>query len=475
MRGGRAPRRAAAAFALLLIGAQPAVARGPVHREGRWLVDGQGRVVVLHGFNVVRKNPPFVRREFGRSDARLLAREGFTVARIGFIWEGVEPRPGHYDDAYIARVLRLDRLLGRYGIRTMIEVHQDGWGRSGGLDGAPAWASLGANFNSSFAAFWRNDPGPGRVGIETRFIRAWRHVARAIGGDANVVAIDPFNEPYAGSDHPSCGLFARCPAFERGALARFNERVTRAIRAGGAEQPVFPEGIADSANTPPVLRKLPDRQSGFNFHFYCAQTQLSADVVRVGEPSAAAKACAPIERRNLGRYTRYAKRLDVPGFLSEFSCNDVDPDNAQVVDLMGRAFTSWTSWAYYTAADDPADCPGQGLLRDDDRPGSEANAKQAKLAALAVPYAEAIAGRPRSTSLNRPRRDFRLAYRSAPVPGAHLRAHAPTVVFVPERMYRHGYRVQVHGAHVRSKPGARRLLLTGPRHRSVRVTIRPRR
>ncbi|HEY2637626.1 MAG TPA: cellulase family glycosylhydrolase [Solirubrobacteraceae bacterium] len=261
----------------------------------------------------------------------------------------------------------------------------------------------------------------------------------------------------------------------RGALARFYRGVTRAIRAGGARQVVFPEGIADSAQQPPVLPRLADRQSGFDFHFYCGQTQLSPLQVPVGAPSPEAKACAPVERRQLGRFTAYARRLGVPGFLSEFSCTDVDPDNAQVVDRIGRSFTSWTAWAYYTGADDPADCPRQGLLRDDDKPGSEANAKQAKLDALAVPYAEAIAGRPLSTSLDRAHRTYRLAYRATGVPGARLAQGARTVILVPRRMYPHGYVVHAGGARVRSRRDARRLQLTGPRGRRVSVRITARR
>ena len=75
-------------------GATGSPVRGPVHRGDRWLVDDQGRVVVLHGFNVVQKNPPYVRSEFGKRDARLLARDGFTVVRLPFLWAGVEPQPG---------------------------------------------------------------------------------------------------------------------------------------------------------------------------------------------------------------------------------------------------------------------------------------------------------------------------------------------------------------------------------------------
>src|SRR5206468_7429819 len=125
--------------------------------------------------------------------------------------------------------------------------------------------------------------------------------------------------------------------------------------------------------------------------------------------------------------------------------NDVSADNVQIVDRMDRAFTSWTIWAYYTAADDPADCSHQGLLVDDAKPGSEDNAKQAKLDALVVPHPQAIAGTPRSYDFDRVTRTMRLSYE----PG---RSRALTQVFVPARVYPHGYGMAVSGARVVSSP-----------------------
>ncbi len=447
---------------------------GRVKRVGRWLVDGEGRVVVLHGFNVVQKNPPFVRTEFGAKDARRLAREGFIVARLPFLWEGVEPEPGKYDDKYIARVLKVDSLMSRYGIRTLVGFHQDLWSRTALAalgDGAPAWATLGSGFNDSFAAFWRNDPGPGGVGIQTRFLRAWRHVARKLSDRPNIIGIDPFNEPYPGSDYPPpCGPFSRCVQFDSKALPAFYRRAIAAIRAGGATQVILPEGVAESGFQAPVLPKFADPQTAFNFHYYCSGTQTSTLVVPVGTPSPEAKACKPIERTNIGRFTGYGKQLGVPAILTEFSCNDVNPDNAQVVDLVARSFITWTAWAYYPR-NQGSDCPGQGLIRKDDDPAS---AKQDKLGALAVPYARAIAGRPKSTKLDRASRTYTLRYRSAPVSGARLKRGARTEIFVPKRTYPDGYVPRVGGATVDSRPNARRLLLTANGNTLVWVKIKPR-
>ena len=304
--------------------------------------------------------------EFTASDARLLADEGFTVVRIGFIWQGLEPSPGRYDDGYVARIAKLDTLLGRYGIRTLVDFHQDGWSKGFGFDGAPAWADNKGGPFDSFAAFWRNAPGPGGVGIQTRFIAAWRHVAHALRKHTNILGFDPFNEPYPGSDYTSqCGsfnAFSPCPVFEQGALASFYRRVTAAIRAGGAHQIIWPEGVAQNGQAPPALPRFRDPQTAFNFHYYCSQTQFLTGEVPLGQPSPATAQCAPEERKGIGTFLAYARRIGAPSMLSEFSCTDIDPDNAQIVDLVGRSFISWTAWAYYRNVPDPANCMNQGLL-----------------------------------------------------------------------------------------------------------------
>jgi endoglycosylceramidase len=449
---------------------------GSLHRAGRWLVDDQGRVVVAHGFNVVKKVAPFVRSEFGEQDARLLADEGFTLARIGFIWEAVEPRPGVYDDAYIQKVANLDDLLAQYGIRTLVDFHQDAWSRGTGGDGAPAWATLGSSADQSFAAFWRNDKAPDGVGLQVHFANAWRHVAQLLAGHRNILGLDPFNEPYPGSDYPPpCSDFSPCASFESGALAAFYGRVIPAIRAGGAQQVIYPEGIADSGVQPPALPGFEDPQTAFTFHFYCNITQFDPREADVGQATPESTACAPIEQRDIGNFLDYAQGKNVPTLLGEFSCSDVNPDNAQIVDQVGSTFTSWSIWAYYTAADDPADCPAQGMLVDDKKAGSQANAKQPKLDALAIPYAQAIAGTPQATQFDRSARVLTLSYDTAPVPGETLGAGALTQVFVPERQYPKGYDTQVTGASVVSAPGAPWLLLqTQPGANAVTLKLTPR-
>jgi endoglycosylceramidase len=437
------------------------VVRSEIHRAGKWLVDNKGRVVVMHGFNIVRKTAPYYPSHFTAQDARYLVAHGFTGVRIGFIWAGVEPRPGKYDDTYIRHVIALNDMLARHGIHALIDFHQDSWSQKGGGDGAPDWATLSNNLLSDFQAFWDNEPAPDGVGIQTHFAAAWRHVVRMIDrspGARSIIGYDPFNEPYAGTNS-ACAPFTPCAGFESGELAAFYRRVIAAIRSTGDQHVLFPEGIAQNGIAEPSLPKVGDAQTAFTFHFYCPITQTATS------QSPADAACQPLEQHGIGSFLDYDAKLGVPGLLGEFSCNDANDDNAAMVDLADRNFVSWTAWMYYTAKSDPANCPGQGFLIDDAKPASMRNVKAGKLAAFEVPYVQALAGRPTSYSYDRSSRTLTLVYTA--------RAGI-TDVFVPRLVYPTGYRVVAHGGQVVSARNSQRLKIAAkPGAKRVSVTLRP--
>jgi len=453
---------AALAVAMSVVPAA-AVARS-LQREGRWLIDEQGRVVVMHGVNFVQKTAPFYADNIGEQDARFLADEGFNAARVGIIWEGFEPAPGRYDDAYLRKVAAFDGLLARYGIRSLIDAHQDAWGAHtatgpiGLGDGAPRWATPFPGMLDDFQAFWDDAKAPDGVGLQTHFANAWRHVASVLGGSDNILGYDPFNEPYAGT-RSACVPFAPCTAFEAGPLGAFYRRVIAAIRAAGDRHVIFPEAIAQNGIQPPALPAFADPQTAFSFHFYCPAGQFSAAT----ESPPEAAACEQFERRGFGSFLGYADGLGVPAFLGEFSGNGPDGDNVRTVDAMGAHFSSWTLWAY------------QDVLTDATRPGSQGNAKQAKLDALVVPYPQATAGTPRTWAFDRATRTMTFAYTADAVPGARLARGARTRIFVPERHYPTGYRVQATGARVVSRPTAPWVMLAADRPgAAVTVKITPR-
>ena len=63
--------------------------------------------------------------------------------RLGLIWKAVEPRPGTYDDAYLARIASDRRgSWPTQGIWTMLDFHQDLYNERFQGEGAPDWAVL---------------------------------------------------------------------------------------------------------------------------------------------------------------------------------------------------------------------------------------------------------------------------------------------------------------------------------------------
>ena len=479
-------------IAVALLAPQAAAApQAPPSRVGKWLIDQQGRVVTVHGIDLVRKTAPYYPSDFGERDAAFLASEGFTAARIGFIWEAVEPRPGVYDDTYLGRIVAINNLLAAHGIRTLVDFHQDSWSRWSGIpelggstgDGAPRWATLGTDpsrADDDFQAFWDNKPASDGVGIQTHFVRAWQHVVRMLDagpGSANIIGLDPFNEPYPGSGFGCQEFLGSCPAFEHGTLAGFYRTTIAALRGTGDTHVIFPESDPDM-NGVTALPKFDDPRVGYNFHSYCFPL-LGVGVVGVPAPPGLDAICPLQENPATATYVANADRFDAPGFLSEFGASDVDTDNARLVDLADENFWSWTYWAYYAYhPQDPANSATQGLLVDDRLPGSESNVKQAKLDALDVPWARAVAGTPLRYHYDRAADVMTLTYSTLAPAGAHPDPQAPTEVFVPRRHYPDGYAVTVDGGRVLSPPNAAILDIAADpqadgRAHDVSVTIAP--
>ena len=117
-----------------------------LQRKGRFLVDQFGRVVIIHGLNMVWKRAPYAPPDtpagFTAKDAAWLAKYGFNGARVGMLWAGVTPKqPGVADPAYFKRVDRVTKLLADKKIWMLFDGHQDMWHEQYGGEGAPDWAA----------------------------------------------------------------------------------------------------------------------------------------------------------------------------------------------------------------------------------------------------------------------------------------------------------------------------------------------
>jgi endoglycosylceramidase len=228
--GGPGNGRGAARLATAL----PALHAEPDPIEGGRIVDSHGREVLLRGVNVnsfveywAHDPSLFTTYPLTEADARRIASVGWNVVRLLISWSRVEPAPGVYDDAYIDEVEEAVRLLARYGLYSIIDLHQDAWGPTlagapdepcpggepaFGWDGAPGWATLDGEASrclfdgtrelspavmAAFMSFWNDDEGPGGVGIRTRYARMLGYLARRLAPHDAVAGYDLMNEPNA--------------------------------------------------------------------------------------------------------------------------------------------------------------------------------------------------------------------------------------------------------------------------------------
>ena len=277
-----APASAAAATAT------PAL---PLSHAGRWITDASGRVVVMHGTNMVYKLAPYYPGAggFGNSDAAFLQRIGFTAVRVGVIWAALEPQPGVFDSAYLDQIASTVKTLARHGIVSLLDFHQDQLNEEFEGEGWPTWAiedgglpntktpfSMGYELNpalqQAFESFWADKPGPGGAGLQEQYAAAWRYVARRFAPNKSVLGYEIINEPFPGSDYATCAAPTGCPASDA-QLTGMYRKVDIQIRAADQTHLVFYEpyvtfdfGFQDHVGA------LNDPRTVFAWHDYCLTT-----------------------------------------------------------------------------------------------------------------------------------------------------------------------------------------------------------
>ncbi|MFE2064846.1 cellulase family glycosylhydrolase [Streptomyces sp. NPDC059467] len=204
-------------------------------QNGRF-IDGQGREVVLRGYNVsgetkLEENSglPFASvADAKKSATALRALGGGNAVRFLLSWAHAEPVQGQVDTTYLAAVTAQMQAFLDAGIRVFPDFHQDLYSRylfnSGSWytgDGAPKWAVAlgnypaescgiclfwGQNITQNAAVqdaqydFWHNN-----YGLQDYFLATAQTTMTYLAGHltsdefAGVVGFDPYNEPYAGS------------------------------------------------------------------------------------------------------------------------------------------------------------------------------------------------------------------------------------------------------------------------------------
>jgi endoglycosylceramidase len=472
MRGGIV----AAVVSLIVAATAAAAPAPPFGHAGRFVTDSTGRVFITHGVNLVYKVPPYEPSVtgFGDDDAAFLAREGFNSVRLGVIYKAVEPQPGAYDDAYLAKIAATAAVLEKHDITPLIDFHQDMYNEKYQGEGWPDWAVIDdglpnqpqqgfpTNYlvnpalNRAFDNFYANAAGPGGVGLVDRYASAWAHVGAAFAGDRWVLGYDLINEPWPGTGWQQCANPAGCPAFDQGNFAAFYNKVITALRTTDSQHLGFYEPnviFNDGADT--QLPKFSDPRLAMSWHDYCLVGDVS------GSGGGGGSGCDAMEKLVFGNAIKRSQTTGDAELLTEFGAtDDLDTLKRIAVDA-DQNMSGWQYWAYCGCSDPTTQGPGetQAIVKDPAKPPTGDNLKSAKLDVLVRPYPQLVAGTPTSWSFDPDAKTFALAYSTTRAGGGEFQGRQLTEVYVPQRQYPGGYAVKATGAAVVSSPRAQLLEL----------------
>ncbi len=180
--------------------------------------DGSGTPLRIQGINVCNKSKDegFI-GNLGRADFERIHSWGMNAVRLCIFWEGLEPSPGVFDDAYLNRIAGLVAEAKAEGLYVLLDMHQDLYSRKFG-DGAPLWATLDegkpqvqvSDWNDAYYVspavqtaldhFWADSKAPDGMGLQEHYARVWQLVARRFKDEPAVLGYDMMNEPFPGKD-----------------------------------------------------------------------------------------------------------------------------------------------------------------------------------------------------------------------------------------------------------------------------------
>ncbi|QMU76456.1 glycoside hydrolase family 5 protein [Streptacidiphilus sp. PB12-B1b] len=449
-------RRTAAAIALTLAAALPAATaplaaaaaavRAPdfptgtvTAADGRTLfADPAGRSLQLRGFNVDKYD------EATEADLRSIVAHGFNLIRLDITWARLEPAPGRYDAAELARLQQLMGWADRYGLLVLVDFHQDVYGPAfgGGQDGVPAWATdddglpftpdpddwFAEYFEPSVqAAFTHLYDDPALRRAQTDF---YTHIARTLRGDPALLGYDLFNEPsgpFDGDPTDPAVQVSSVAALETGRLALMYRRLIAAVRAVDTRSWLFVEPtVLVGEGVPTLLPGFRDPRPGaarigYAPHFYDTAVEDGGD----WNPSDG------FIQAYTAAVTAYPRAHRMPVVVGEWGPPDADtPGNTELVQAQVTAMEGfaggWTMWYWGEGTGGYTPLDPQGAPHPGDAP-------------VFGPYATAVAGLPLAEAYTPATGGYTLRY-TVGGSGANTR------IVLPPTAYPAGARLRVAGA-----------------------------
>ena len=439
---------------------------GTVSHEGRWLTDSAGRVLLLHGVNMVSKGAPYypAAAGFGDDDAAWLEENGFDAVRLGVMATALMPQPGKVDSAYLDHLDETVKTLAKHHILVLLDFHQDGWGESVGSDGFPAWMTLTGDaknthtdfplyyvtnpaIQAAFQSFWDNASGPGGVGIRDQFDLMAAALARKFAGASNILGYDFINEPWPGTTWEPCGAQAEgCPEIDHSELDPFYAGADHAVRSADPLHLVFGEPfvLTNFGNSRSNIA-LPggDPASGMSFHVY----PLSPD----GVPRVLANADA------------WSKRTGGALLETEWGATDDAAVITQQADAFDSALVPWMFWTY-----------DERIVTDMHQAPAGTNVHATTVSALVRPHPLAIAGTPTRVAYDATTKVLEVEWSTLTPSGRTLPSGTVSSIEVPAAAYADGYTVTVTGGTTTSPANALTLtVVASDGAQSVTVEVAP--
>lgn len=433
----------------------PADVVGPISQRGRHLVDAEGRVVLIHGTNMVNKEAPsyvpLTDGWLGPDDRAQLRRNGWNGVRLGVRPDALMPEPGVVDHGYLERVADAVDALAEDGVWVLLDLHQDVF------HGMPPWATTPeATTLPTLPTEWTQGPLWFLQYVSPRSMRQWEDwwsrvpvhegrsaidlygdgvaaLAQRFAAEPNVIGIDLLNEPFAGERLVDCVVstctdrYAQVGSMYRDLTARV-EAVAPGLLVWWAP---FNFG-APFQGTP-----APGSGVGYTFHSYCLGTDGGEPV----QPDAVSNTlCNLLYETNVADAARLSQRWDAPALLGEFGASASPLNTTRLTELADEQLMSWMHWHW-------GDHPGVVMSH------------------LVRPFAQATAGEPLSQRYDPATGAFELRYR------ADHSIDAPTSVVVPADAYPSGYGASATGGTITSAPDSG-LLTVEPVPGSDEVVVR---
>lgn len=382
-------------------------------------IDENGLTRIFHGVNVVVKLPPYIpsSKKFDplqslnfQEDMKYLKKFGFTLVRLGITWEAIEKSENEFDLELLNKYFNLVEELGKNGIYTIIDAHQDVLSRLTCGEGIPvfyaqsanpeqtcdsslfkrflhfmgickpfaeygystdehglprieecakrmfAYYSLGPEFSSLYKKLYDNENG-----LLDKFINFWKVLAKKFKDSEYILGYNVWNEPAPGGlyDTPLSLLFPARANDKQ--LLPFYRALDFQIRKIDPEYTLMFEPNAwpdfiplirknmepDAFSEAPLRSKALSQKQAYNYHSYCCAA--GDEICSSGEPLLQyAEKCRKFHFENARVANAYAEKFGFAALLTEFgACYNSDACAQEINSVADAADAALNSWAYW--------------------------------------------------------------------------------------------------------------------------------